>query len=174
VVDVSLGPADNGGTHADVEALLFEVSAQRYALPLCDVIEVVRAVAIRSLPKSPAITLGIIDVRGEIVPVLDVRRRFGLAHKPLDPSDHFLLGQAGPRRVALHVDRVVGIAPLNVLPLTAVDNLPDTLEHVAGIAATEDGLVLIHDLHAFLSQVEAEQLAAALPDVSQLAEPAAE
>ena len=62
-----------------VEALLFELAAQRFAVALGDVIEVVRAVAIRRLPSAPAITLGIIDVRGEIIPVLDVRARFGLA-----------------------------------------------------------------------------------------------
>ena len=171
---MSLGTADSVSARTNVEALLFEISAQRYALPLCDVTEVLRAVAIRSLPKAPAITLGIIDVRGEIIPVLDVRGRFALPPKPLDPSDHFLLGQAGPRRVALHVDRALGISMLAVVPLAAAGNLPGALEHVAGIAATESGLVLIHDLHAFLSQAEAEQLEAALPGAEQLAEPAAE
>src|SRR5215510_13088590 len=72
-----------------IETLIFELSGLRFALPMCDVIEVVRAVAIRALPAAPPITLGVIDVRGEIVPVLDVRVRFGLMHKALDLSDQF-------------------------------------------------------------------------------------
>ncbi|HKU41469.1 MAG TPA: chemotaxis protein CheW [Polyangiales bacterium] len=153
----------------EIESLLFELSTQRFALPLDDIAEVVRAVAVRTLPKAPAITLGIIDVRGEIVPVLDVRSRFGLPRKAVEPSDHFLIARVGSRRVALHVDRAAGVAMLAVLPLTAADNLAASLAHVAGIAATADGLVLIQDLSAFLSQAEAEQLEAALPE-----EPAAE
>jgi purine-binding chemotaxis protein CheW len=173
--DRSTRPPETSGASATtkVESLLFEVSNQRFALPMCDVLEVVRAVAIRSLPAAPPITLGIIDIRGEIVPVLDVRVRFGLPHKPLALSDQFLVARAGPRRVALHVDTAIGLASLGVLAVEDAENLPSSLAHVAGVATTDEGLVLIHDLRAFLTQPEAQALDAAL-ESSRAAEPAAE
>jgi purine-binding chemotaxis protein CheW len=157
-----------------VETLLFEVSGGRFAIPMCDVIEVVRAVAIRTLPAAPAITLGIIDVRGEIVPVLDVRVRFGTPTKALELSDQFIIAQAGPRRVALHVDVALGLEKLTVLAVEDAGNLPSALQHVSGVAATAQGLVLIHDLQAFLTQAEAQALDAALESSRNAAEPAAE
>jgi purine-binding chemotaxis protein CheW len=157
-----------------IEALLFELAGLRFALPMCDVIEVVRAVAIRALPAAPPITLGIIDVRGEVLPVLDVRTRFGLPPKALDPADQFLIADAGARRVALHIDAALGLETLTVLAVEDAANLPRSVQHVAGIAATDEGLVLIHDLKAFLTQAEAQSLDAALERVRQSAEPAAE
>jgi purine-binding chemotaxis protein CheW len=157
-----------------VESLLFEVSGGRFAVPMCDVIEVVRAVAIRPLPAAPAITLGIIDVRGEIIPMLDVRIRFGSPHKPVELSDQFIIAHAGSRRVGLHVDLVLGLETLTVLAVEDAKNLPSSLAQVAGVAATEEGLVLIHDLRSFLSQAEAQSLDAALETARDSAEPAAE
>lgn len=135
-----------------------------------DVIEVVRAVAIRRLPSAPAISLGIIDVRGEIIPVFDVRLRFGHPHKPLALSDQFVIAQAGPRRVALHVDSALGLQKLSVLAVQDAANLPNELAHVNGVAPTDEGLVLIHDLRGFLSQAEAHALDAALEAARATAE----
>jgi purine-binding chemotaxis protein CheW len=157
-----------------VESLLFEMSNERFALPVCYVIEIVRAVAIRSLPVAPAITLGIIDVRGEIIPMLDVRIRFGSPHKPVELSDQFIIAHAGSRRVGLHVDLVLGLETLTVLAVEDAKNLPSSLAQVAGVAATEEGLVLIHDLRSFLSQAEAQSLDAALESARHSAGPAAE
>jgi len=154
-----------------IEALLFELAAQRFAVPLSDVVEVLRAVAIRALPSAPAITLGIIDVRGEILPVLDLRARFGLDEKALDISDQFIVAHAGPRKVALHVDRTITLMQLSMLPSGRAENLAHAFGYLAGVASTDEGLVLINDLTAFLSHAEADALDAALED-ERPAEPA--
>lgn len=169
-----VGAASEPAATTAVETLLFEVSGGRFAIPMCDVVEVVRAVAIRTLPAAPAITLGIIDLRGEIVPVLDVRVRFGSPAKPLELSDQFIIAQAGPRRVALHVDAALGLETLTVLAVQDAGNLPSAIQHVSGVAATDEGLVLIHDLRSFLTQAEAQALDAALERSRDAAEPAAE
>jgi purine-binding chemotaxis protein CheW len=168
-----LGDSREPASAAALETLVFEVSDGRFAIPRCDVIEVVRAVAIRTLPAAPAIVLGIIDLRGEIVPVLDVRVRFGSPAKPLELSDQFIIARAGPRRVALHVDIALGLETLTVLAIEDAANLPSALQHIAGVAATAEGLVLIHDLRAFLTQAEAQALDLALESSRDAAEPAA-
>jgi purine-binding chemotaxis protein CheW len=144
---------------AEVEVLIFELSAQRFALPLQDVLEVVRAVAMRALPNAPTVVEGIVDLRGEVVPVLDIRARFGLPSKPLEVSDHFVVGCAGPRHVILRVDRALALTYLRALSIEQAINLPRGVQHIAGVASLEDGLVLLHDLSLFLSEVEDESLA---------------
>lgn len=146
----------------DVTLLVFTLGDARFGLGIPFVREVVRAVAIAPLPKGPAIAEGVINYRGTIVPVLDVRQRFHLSPAPLHPDQHFIVAQAGPRLVALRVDRateLLGVNPSAIAPATAV--LPG-VEHTAGVARLPDGLLVIHDLERFLALDEATQLDEAL------------
>jgi purine-binding chemotaxis protein CheW len=156
------------------EALLFDLAERRFALALRDVVEVVRAVAVRELPTAPTIVRGIIDLRGELLPVLDLRARCGLPSVPIGLDHNYVIALAGRRRVALHVDRALTLRELTMTSFASSANLPQDIAHLAGIAATEDGLVLIYDLADFLSQAESSQLDAALDATSDAAEPAAE
>ena len=154
------GRADAGPRTREV--LVFEVDAQRYALPIADVRELVRAVAITPLPDAPALIEGVVDVRGRILPVLDVRARFGLPARPVDPSDQFIVASAGARGVILRVDRATHLALVDEGALPSSPAAAPETAYMAGVARLEDGLVLIHDLATFLSTAEGESLDAAL------------
>ncbi len=145
-----------------LDALVFELAAERYALPIADVALVLRAVAIRSLPSAPAIVEGVIDLRGELVPVLDMRARFRLPRVVLDPGEHLIVAQAGTRKVALRADQALAVERLEVVAIEEAGNLPRGVGQVAGVASTADGMVLIHDLRAFLNEAESLELEHAL------------
>jgi purine-binding chemotaxis protein CheW len=144
------------------EVLVFEVGGQRYGLPSADVRELVRAVAITPLPNAPAVIEGVVNVRGRVLPVLDIRARFRLPAKPLDPSDHFIVASAGPRGVILRVDRATHIAVVDEASVQPPQSLGPSATYVAGVAKLDDGLVLIHDLTTFLSAAETASLDEAL------------
>jgi purine-binding chemotaxis protein CheW len=150
------------------EILVFEVAGQRYGLPSADVLELVRAVTITPLPNAPAVIEGVVDVRGRVLPVLDVRGRFHLPAKPLEPSDIFIVAAAGPRGVILRVDRTTHLALVDEANVSLPETLGPNAVYVAGVARTEDGLVLIHDLATFLTSAEAASLDEALdaPDAA--------
>ena len=150
-----------GPTPALREILVFEVGGQRYGLPSADVLELVRAVTITPLPGAPAVIEGVVNVRGRVLPVLDVRARFRLPRKALEPSDHFIVASAGARGVILRVDRATHLALVDESAVQPPDTLGAGVEHVAGIAMLEGGLVLIHDLATFLTAAEALSLDAA-------------
>ena len=61
------------------QILIFTLDQLSYALPLPAVVKVIHALEIRHLPKAPEIISGIINVKGQIIPVADIRKRFGLA-----------------------------------------------------------------------------------------------
>ena len=146
------------------EVLVFEVGGQKYGLPTADVRELVRAVAITPLPNAPAVIEGVVNVRGRVLPVLDVRARFRLPAKSLDPSDHFIVASAGPRGVILRVDRATHLALVDEASIQPPQTLGPNADYVAGVAKLEDGLVLIHDLATFLSAAEAASLDEALSE----------
>ncbi|NJL72265.1 MAG: chemotaxis protein CheW [Candidatus Competibacteraceae bacterium] len=146
------------------ELVVFLLSEQRYALALPSVLRVVRAVEMTPLPKAPAIILGIINVGGEIIPVVDLRRRFQMAVHGLQWTDQLIIARTARRTVALPVDQVLGVVPIAPAQVAAADAALDGVPHVAGVLKLADGLVLIHDLEQCLSPGEEQALSIALED----------
>jgi purine-binding chemotaxis protein CheW len=141
---------------------IFELDDGRYGIPLSDTREVFRLPTISPLPKAPAVIEGIVNIRGRIVPVFDLRRRFGLAEKAPHPAEHLLLAAAGSRAVAMRVDRVLGAADIAAENIDAPYQTSQGASPFTGVAKLEDGLVLIHDLAAFLQESEEAELDQAL------------
>lgn len=142
--------------------LVFEVGGRRLGLSGRVLREVIRAVATAPLPKAPPIVEGVINLRGVLVPVLDIRQRFALPPVSLSPEHHFLIAQADGRLVALHVDRALDLITVDEGVIESVAGVASGAEHVAGIVKLPDGLLIIHDLERFLSLDESRQVDAAL------------
>lgn len=141
-----------------VPLLACEVAGRRLALRAAEVREVVRAVAVAPLPRAPDVVDGLINLRGEPVPVLDVRRRFGLAASEVLPGQHFVVARAGARTVALRVDRALELLEVPEEAIRSAEPAVSGAEGVEGIAVLPDGLLVIHDLTRFLSPDDAAAL----------------
>lgn len=136
----------------------FSLGDQRYALALGVVDRIVRAVEITPLPEAPTIVLGIVNLQGRIIPVVDVRRRFGLPPRDITPRDQMIIARTRRRTIALVVDSTTEVLDDSEHePVPASEVLPE-LELVDGVVVLDDGLVLIHDLDSFLSLDEEAQL----------------
>ena len=142
--------------------LLFRIEGITFAIPAADVREVVRAVAITPLPGSPPIVEGVINVRGVIVPVMNARARFHLPERPLSLSDQLIVCLTGERVIALRADSSIGLQALEADKIASADDVTVGLTHLAGVARTADGLILVHDLATFLSEAEGEAIEGAL------------
>lgn len=154
--------SSSGAGDERLELLTFEVAGQRLALPLSHVREVLRAVAITPLPEAPAVIEGVVDIRGAVVPVVDVRGRVGLPRRPLELEDRLIVVEAGGRRLALRVDAVHWMVEVDARTVESTREIAPEAFFVAGLARLPDGLVLIYDLERFLSPGEARELARAL------------
>jgi purine-binding chemotaxis protein CheW len=149
-----------------LEILTFELSGQRFGIHLRSVREVVRAVAISPLPGAPSVIEGIIDVRGEVVPVFDLRARFGLLPRPVWPTQHLIIARVGDRLVAVRVDRAEWMVEVEDGAVVDATRVASSAKHIAGVATLEDGLVLIHDLDTFLNAFESQALEEAMMGAS--------
>jgi purine-binding chemotaxis protein CheW len=142
--------------------VVFSLDEQRFALPLRVVERVHRMVEITALPKAPDIVMGVVNVRGRIVPVVDIRKRFSRPAREIALTDQLIIAQTSTRLVALRVDSVGGLIerPKGEI-INAAGILPRT-EYLKGVVKLEDGLVLINDLGTFLSLEEENSLSDAL------------
>jgi purine-binding chemotaxis protein CheW len=128
----------------------------------------VRAVAATPLPLAPAIVLGVVNVQGRIVPVVNLRRRLGLAERALALDDQLLIAHSATRMLAMIVDAVTGVIECEAKDFVAVDTIVGGTRLLQGIVKAPDGMVLIHDLDSFLSLDEERELDAALVPVAPL------
>jgi purine-binding chemotaxis protein CheW len=143
---------------SDLELLVFDLGGRSYGLPSSDVIELVRAVAIAPLPNGPRIVAGVINVRGRILPVFDLRVRFGMPSPPVEPTDHFILARARRRVIALRAERAIRLATIRREEIVEAERIVSGTRFISGIAQVAEGIVLIHDLDGFLSEAEGATL----------------
>lgn len=132
----------------------FSLEGQRYAIPLARVRRVVRMVEVTPLPKSPDVVIGVFDLQGVILPVLSMRRRFGLAKEESSLTDQLLIADTSSQTVALVVSSVNGVVVKTDTEITKATEVVPGCHYVEGITRLEDGLLFIHDLDRFLSPSE--------------------
>lgn len=86
--------------------LAFTIAEKRFAVPLTLVDRVIRAVEVTSVPDSHAFVYGIIDFHGKVIPVINLRKRFGMVEKKIEPDDRFIITVVDDLTLALAVDGV--------------------------------------------------------------------
>lgn len=117
---------------------------------------------ITRVPNVPAFIEGVTNLRGRVIPVLDLRRRFGLAATPPTRQSRIVVAELGSHAVGLIVD---GVSEVLRVPANAVEPpsaLVTTAEstYLRGVAKLEDRLVLLLDLTRILTSSEQGDLAA--------------
>jgi purine-binding chemotaxis protein CheW len=147
------------------EWVVWLLDGQRHALPLEAVERVLPAPEITPLPQAPPLICGVINVQGRIVPVIDLRRRFGMPPCALRWRDHLVLARSARRLLAFGVDAVQGLVDEPAEAITLAAQIAPGLEAIAGTLTLPDGLLLIHDLDRLLSLDDEQALAAALADL---------
>lgn len=149
-----------------IRLLAFDLGDARYALRADLLQEVTRAVAVSPLPAAPAAVEGVINVRGVLAPVIDMRRQCRLPARPNTPDQHFLIARTADRLVALRVDRASDLVTVADDAIASAASVAPGADGAAGIARLPDGVLVIHDLDRFLSPDEARQLDTALAHVA--------
>ena len=150
--------SDDHAGIGEVALLVFGLDQARFAVRGACVREIVRSVAVTPLPDAPDVVEGVVNYRGRLAPVLDIRARFGLPERLLDPTQHLILADAGSRLVAIRVDRALDLLDV---PLDAIEpgaRVAPGSQYTDGVARLPDGLLVIHDLERFLSLDEGRLL----------------
>jgi purine-binding chemotaxis protein CheW len=139
----------------------FRVGSEDFGLEIQRVQEIIRHQALTRVPNSPAFVEGVINIRGKVIPIIALRKRFGV----LEQQHHD--GQS--RIVILEVNGIVlgfivdsGPQVLRI-PVSAILDPPRVLEsrraYVSGVAKPEDRLLILLDVDRVLDDIEAAETA---------------
>lgn len=138
----------------------FECRGQRIGLPLEYVRRALPSAEPLPLPGAGAIVLGVLNVGGTVIALLDLCYRLGLPRLPIEPSQQIIVFELPGLLCGVVVDRINGVVE-RVADIAMPDEL-DAPPFVKGVARLDDGLCLIVDPARFLFPGETQALAAAL------------
>lgn len=132
--------------------LTFYVDNAVYGIELIHVVDIISAQEVTAVPSTPMYVKGIINLRGSIVPVIDVRLKFNLMEREYDDRTCFIVIDISDMQVALVVDTVAEVVDLDnqvTASLPEFNNV-NTKQYLRSISKVEDHLVLNLDCEKFL------------------------
>lgn len=146
-----------------VQLVTFELVGEIFALPILDVREIIRPTAITPVPQAPSFVEGVINLRGQIIPVVDLRKRFGINANDMNDDTRVIVVELGNGVViGLIVDVV---REVERLPAEAITPPPALVagsigaEYIKGISNHEDKMMIHIDLRKVFNTDEMVALA---------------
>jgi purine-binding chemotaxis protein CheW len=143
--------AGEGGRR--VEYLAFSLAGETYAVQIAFVAEILKPPPITEVPRASRNVLGVVSVRGKLVTVVDLRRRFKLVESPFDRKTRILLAESGggAEQIGLLVDEVMQVHRLAENEIEPANVLGgDQPAHIAGIGRPPGALLILIDLRPIL------------------------
>jgi purine-binding chemotaxis protein CheW len=138
------------------EVLVFVLGKEEYGVDILKVQEIRGYEKVTPIPSAPAYLKGVVNLRGIIVPVIDLRVKFGMANPAYDSFTVVVILRIAGRVIGVVVDGVsdvVRLAPSDVKPAPQLGGLVDA-SFLAGLATQNDRMVLLLDIEKFLSSGE--------------------
>jgi purine-binding chemotaxis protein CheW len=139
-----------------VQFLVFRLSGEWYGVELTEAKEVVKVLRITYLPSSPEHIAGIINVRGTILSVTDLKTIFGLPQEELTEKSRLVVIEHGLLETALLVDEVWEVieVPVSKIDPTLTTIPPERAEYIEGQCKIEDKLIAILNVEKILAKQE--------------------
>lgn len=144
-------------THSDVLQLVsFIVAAEEFGVDILKVQEIIRPVAITRVPHAPVFVEGVINLRGRIVPVIDLRKRFDLPHRERDKDTRIIVVDLTDKVVGFMVDAVKEVIRVDRGTIEPPPELAVGIDahYITGVAKLEDRLLILLDLDEVLTSEE--------------------
>jgi purine-binding chemotaxis protein CheW len=155
---------DKSITTKHYKIVVFTLDELACALNVANVVRVIRALEISKLPKAPEIIKGIIHFRGQIIPVVDIRKRFGHLRRKIKADDRIIIADTGKRKVAFFADSVSEIQELESHQLVSSAESVSFAQFKKGITEVGNEMIMINNLEQFLSFDEEKALEEALEE----------
>ncbi len=139
-----------------IQWVTYHLGDEHYGIAVMQVQEVLRVSEITPVPGAPEYVLGIINLRGNVVTVLDTRKRFGMPSKELDDTSRIIIIEAGEQVVGLLVDSVAEVVYLRASEIESAPNIgnEDSSRYIQGVHSSEGNLLIMIDVNKLLTEDE--------------------
>ncbi len=145
----------------EIQLVVFKLSNEEFGVNIHQVKEIVRLVPITPIPRAPKFIEGVVNLRGQILAVMDLSKRLQLPSNPRTEKTRIIVVEVEENTVGMIVDEVTEVLRL---PLSRIEKTPQIIEtkigqrYIKGVGKLEERLLILIDLAAILSTDEIEHL----------------
>lgn len=142
------------------KVIVFQLEDEEYAIPVEQVGSIERVQSITRVPRTKPFVKGVMNLRGVITPLIDLRIRFGMEEKDFTNTSRIIIVQVDDIEVGLIVDSANDVLDI---PVSAIEPPPEIIEavqieYVEGVVKVEDRLLILLNLQKVLTEEDIEEL----------------
>jgi purine-binding chemotaxis protein CheW len=143
-----------------LQAVTFALGSEEYGVDIAQVQEINRMVTITHVPRAPKFMEGVINLRGQLIPIIDLRTRFGMQRSERTKNTRIVVTEIGNKRIGMVVDSVSEVLRI---PVEQIEDAPDLVagvdtEYIRGVGKMGDRLIIMLDLGRVISGSEKAEL----------------
>jgi purine-binding chemotaxis protein CheW len=158
--EISLPASDEKTPRQEVQLACFKVGAELYAIDIMRIKEIIRPQKLTPIPKAPSFIEGVINLRGAVIPVADMRKRFGQPISRENRKNRVVICSLAGKIIGLLVDEVTEVKRFGrkeISPSPQFIKGPQA-DYFLGVARRDDELIMLIDLEKVLSTDEKIEL----------------
>ena len=140
----------------EMQLVIFDLAGEAYGVVIQAVLEIIRMQEITTIPQAPYFVKGVINLRGKVIPVADLRKRFSMPAAEESKESRIVVVDIGGQAIGMTVDAVTEVTRIpagTVEPPSSVITTSDS-DYLMGIAKLESGMIILLDLTRVLAEVE--------------------
>ncbi len=145
-----------------LQMVSFVLNEEEFGVDILKVQEIIRIVELTRVPNAPHFVEGVINLRGRIVPVIDLRKRFGLPQNEFDKNSRIVIVAVNNLVVGFLVDKVKEVLRVPKAVIEPPPEITSTIhtDYIIGVAKLDDRLLIVLDLEKILAPSEKNELEA--------------
>jgi purine-binding chemotaxis protein CheW len=136
--------------------LTFFIEDEQYGLNISNVKEIIASMNITNVPKTPNYIKGVINLRGAVIPIVDVRLKFGMVEKEYDMNTAIIINEIDSVSIGFIVDRVEDVLSIKHSNLTAAPRFGTSVDtsFIENVAEIDEEVIMILNLKKIFEQDE--------------------
>ncbi len=144
-----------------LQLVTFSIGEEEFGVDILKVQEIIRTMEITKVPRAPEFVEGVINLRGKVIPIIDLRRRFSMTARSHDSNTRIIVIEITRMIVGFVVDAVSEVLRI---PVDTVEAAPPVVagldsDYISGVGKLHDRLLILLDLDRLLSADDMEMLA---------------
>ncbi|HOX33778.1 MAG TPA: chemotaxis protein CheW [Spirochaetales bacterium] len=147
-----------------IQLVTFQISEELYGIDIMDVKEIVRVQDIRAIPNAPSYVEGLFNLRGEIIPIISLHKRFHLKRAQLGEDDELLSGfiiiDLGDMKLGVIIDKVERVVAIEAAEIQPPPQMLKGIgaEYIQGVVNRESGYLILLDIRKLFSAKELKKI----------------
>ncbi len=143
-----------------VQVATFRLGSEEYGVDISQIQEIIRMVEITRVPRTPEFVEGVINLRGQLIPIIDLRKRFGMDRVEPTKNSRIIVSDIGTKRIGMIVDSASEVL---TIPLDSIEQAPEIVagldaDYLQGVGKMGERLIILLDLTMVISGAQRREL----------------